>query len=391
MNRTEWLQETLKMRFMEAHAGWHSGRLTQEEAARLLGVSERTFRRYLCRYEDGGMEAVLDRRIGKVSPRRAAVDEVMALSDAYRARHDGWTARHYYTWYRRSGGQRSYTWVKNVLQQAGLVARAKKRGAHRKRRDRSPLPGMMLHQDGSRHQWVPGKLWDLIVTMDDATNEHYVMRFFDEEGTRSSFHGVGAVLTKQGLFSSLYTDRGSHYWYTPKTAGKVDKRRPTQFGRAMRQLGIEMIAAYSPEARGRSERMFRTHQQRLVRELALAGITDMQTANQYLQNQYLPAFNLEFAQPAVEPGSAFVPLAGFNISEILCEHFDRTVRPDNCVSFEGLLLQIPRQTYRCNFIRVSVTVRRYLDDSLAVFHGPRRLAQYTPNGLLINHDQRAVA
>jgi hypothetical protein len=233
------------MRFEEAYAGWQEGRLRQEEAARLLGVCERSFRRYIDRYEEDGLQGLIDHRVGQVSQRRAPVDEVMALTRAYGARHEGWSAKHYYQWYRRAGGKRSYTWVKCELQKAHLVAKAPKRGAHRKRRDRAPLPGMLLHQDGSRHEWVADQRWDLIVTMDDATNEHYAMQFVEEEGTRSSLQGVETVIREHGLFSAFYSDRGSHYWLTPEAGGKVDRRSPTQFGRAMQQLGIEMIAAYS--------------------------------------------------------------------------------------------------------------------------------------------------
>lgn len=368
------------MRFEEAYAGWQAGRLRQEEAAQLLGVCERSFRRYIDRYEEAGLDGLIDRRLQQLSHRRAPVDEVMALTNSYRTRHQGWSAKHYFSWYRRGGGGRSYTWVKRRLQEAGLVARAPKRGAHRKRRDRAPLPGMLLHQDGSRHQWVAGQLWDLIVTMDDATSEHYAMRFVEEEGTRSSFDGVASVIRAHGLFSALYTDRGSHYWFTPQAGGKVDKRSPTQFGRALQQLGIEMIAAYSPQARGRSERAFGTHQQRLVRELAAAGIADIDAANRYLDEHYRPAYNAEFAQPALEPGSAFVPWLGGALADILCEQFERRVGADNCVSFQSLKLQIPPQRHRCHFVKTTVRVHRYLDDTLAIFHGPRRLARYAADG-----------
>ena len=379
------------MRFQEAYAGWQAGRLRQEEAALLLGVCERTFRRYIDRYEEAGIEGLIDHRLDQVSHRRAPVDEVMALTSAYRARHQGWSAKHYYTWYRRAGGKRSYTWVKRQLQKAQLVLKAPRRGAHRKRRDRAPLPGMLLHQDGSDHEWVAGQRWDLIVTMDDATNEHYAMEFVEEEGTHSSFSGVAAVISAHGLFSALYTDRGSHYWFTPEAGGKIDRRSPTQFGRAMQQLGIEMIAAYSPQARGRSERAFRTHQGRLPKELALAGITEMAAANRYLKQQYLPAYNAEFRQPALESGTAFVSCAGTNLKEILCEHFERKVGPDNCVSFEGRTLQIPAQRHRCHFVKAQVRVHRYLDDTLAIFHGPRCLARYQPDGQLIEEDSQRAA
>ena len=211
---------------------------------------------------------------------------------------------------------------------------------------------MLLHQDASRHEWVSGALWDLIVTMDDANGEHYAMFFVAEEGTMSSFRGVGEVIAKHGLFCSLYTDRGSHYWHTAEAGSKVDKNNLTQFGRAMHQLGIEMIAAYSPQARGRSERAFGTHQERLPKELAAAGIRTMTQANRYLAEVYLPAFNAEFMVPSTEAGSAFVPYIGANLEDILCEQFERTVGHDNCVRFERLSLQIPP-------ILIAVTTSRH--------------------------------
>jgi transposase len=370
------------MRFEEVYYGWNESRLTQEEAARILGVCDRTFRRQIDRYEHGGMEGLLDKRLTQASFRCAPVDEVLEVSERYRGRYLGWNVKHFYRWYQDDGGKRSYTWVKNTLQSRGLVSKKPKRGTHRKHRDRSPLAGMMLHQDGSTHEWVLGKKWDLIVTMDDATSEHYSMFFIDEEGTVSSFQGVRDVIVQKGLFSSLYTDRGSHYWFTPKEGGKVSKTQLTQFGRAMKHLGIQMIAAYSPEARGRSERAFRTHQDRLVKELAFHGITDMDAANRYLIQVYLPAFNAEFMQPALEEGAAFIPWGGENLDDILCEQDERTVSADNCVSFEGMKLQIPVNQYRCHYVRVKVLVHRYIDGSLAIFHGPRKLADYNPKGKL---------
>ena len=391
MKRTELLQEIRKMRFEEAYGGWEAGRLTQVEAASLLGVSERTFRRYLSRYEEGGLEGLIDRRLEQVSHRKAPVDEVMALTASYRSRHLGWSAKHFYAWYRKDGGTRSYTWVKSRLQEEALVPKAKARGVHRKRRERSPWPGLMIHQDGSRHEWIAGLPWDLIVTMDDATNEHYSMFFVEEEGTLSSLRGVREVIESRGLFSSFYSDRGSHYWHTPEAGGKVDKQHLTQFGQAMKRLGIEMIAAYSPEARGRSERMFRTHQERLPRELALAGITDMAGANRYLHEVYRPAFNAEFMQPAMEEGSAFVGWIGGGLDDILCERFERTVGNDNCVSFEGMKLQIPADRHRCHYVKAKVAVLRRTDHTLAIFHGPRKLADYDQAGNVIPLSLKAAA
>lgn len=379
------------MRFEEAYEGWQARRLTQEEAARLLGVCERTFRRYLDRYEEAGLEGLIDKRLEQVSQRRAPVDEVLAVTERYRRRHLGWNVKHFYAWYRREGGGRSYSWVKNTLQRAGLVTQAVKGGTHRTRRERAPWPGMMLHQDGSTHEWVAGQQWDLIVTMDDATNEHYSMFFVPEEGTASSFQGVREVIVSRGLFSSLYTDRGSHYWHTPEAGGKVDKVNLTQFGRAMKHLGIEMIPAYSPEARGRSERAFATHQGRLPQELAALGIATLEAANRYLEEVYRPAFNAEFQQPAREEGSAFVPWIGGSLEDILCEQYERTVGHDNCVRFEGITLQIPPDRHRCHYVKAKVRVHCYPDGSLAVFHGPRKLANYEAEGRLKQDTIQAIA
>ena len=379
------------MRFEEAYEGWNGGRLTQDEAARLLGICERSFRRYVTRFEAEGLEGLIDHRLERVAQQRAPVDEVLALTEHYRHRHSGWNVKHYHNWYRKEGGTRSYTWVKQQLQAAGLVKKQSRHSAHRKRRECSPLPGMMIHQDGSTNEWVEGQTWDLIVTMDDATNEHYAMDFVKEEGTASSFQGVKAVIQKHGLFSTFYSDRGSHYWITPEADGKVDKEHLTQFGRALSHLQIRMIAAYSPEARGRSERAFGTHQGRLPQELKLAGITTMVAANRYLQDIYLPAFNAEFAHPAAEEGSAFVPWIGGSLDDILCEQIERTVGNDNCVSFEKLKLQIPADRHRSHYVKAKVKVHRYGDGHLALFHGPRKLADYTKEGNPIAQPLKQVA
>ncbi len=391
MKPTKVLQEIRKMRFEEAYEGWNEGRLTQAEAAQILGVCERSFRRYMVRYEADGLDGLIDRRLEQASNRQAPVDEAMSLTDEYRRRYMGWNVKHFHSFYKRTGGTRSYTWVKRRLQEAGLVPKLKKTGTHRKRRERSPLPGMMIHQDGSTHEWVAGQKWDLIVTMDDATSEHYSMFFVGEEGTASSFRGVHDVIEAHGLFCSFYSDRGSHYWHTPEAGGKVDKENLTQFGRAMKRLGIEMIAAYSPEARGRSERAFGTHQGRLPNELAAAGITCIEDANRYLREAYLPAFNAEFACAAQEDGSAFVPWIGGSLNDILCEQHERTVSPDNSVRFEGLILQIPADRHRCHYVKAKVRVHCYADGNLSVFHGPRKLADYNREGKTLTENLKQAA
>lgn len=390
MKRTQLLQEIRRMRFEEAYQGWRKSHFTQEEAARLLGVSDRTFRRYLLRYEEQGLAGLIDKRLEHLSYRRAPVDEVMALTTLYVTRYRGWNVKHFFSFYKKKhSGTRSYTWVKNMLQTEGIIKKSTRKGAHRKKRERALLPGMMLHQDGSDHEWVPGIRWDLIVTMDDATSEHYSLFFVEEEGTESSFQGVKETIEKKGLFCSLYTDRGSHYWTTPEAGGKVDKSNLTQFGRGMRHLGIEMIAAYSPQARGRSERAFRTHQERLPKELAMLGITTLDEANRYLKEVYIDAFNSEFVVASAIEGSAFVPCLPGSIEEVLCEHYERIVAKNNCVSFEGLTLQIPKDNYRCHYNKVKVRIHRYVTGQLAIFHGPRKLAEYDSKGqikVLLNEE-----
>jgi transposase len=372
------------MRFEELYARRQRRDLTMTEAAEMLGVTERTFRRWSGRYDAEGAEGLQDRRIGRASARAVPVDEALRMVTLYETRYTGWTVKHFHErWQQDHGGQRSYTWTKKTLQDAGQVSRAPRRGAHRKKRPRKPLPGMMLHQDGSTHEWVPGSQWDLIVTMDDATSTIYSAFFVEEEGTMSSFQGLREVIAAQGLFSSLYTDRGTHYWYTEAAGGKVDKTRLTQVHRALQQLGITLIPAYSPEARGRSERVFRTLQDRLPKELALAEITDMAAANRYVREHFLPAYNQRFAVPAPETGTAFIPWEGPSLAEILCVQEERVVAKDNTVRYQGLSLQIPQDPHRFHYVKVTVRVHEYADGTLAVFHGPRCLARYHADGRVI--------
>lgn len=371
------------MRFEEAFQGWVGGRLTQAEAALLLGQCERSFRRHVERYKADGLEGLLDKRLSQISKRRAGLAEVDRVVQTYKSGFAGWNVAHFHCKYRSEfNGARSYSWVKTVLQGAGLANKAKSRGKHRIKRERAPLPGMMLHQDASTHRWVPEQVWDLVVTMDDATGEHTSMFFCDQEGTASSFHGLGQTIARYGLFASLYCDRGSHYFTTPQAGGKVDKAHLTEVGRALKQLGIEHIAAYSPEARGRSERAFQTHQGRLPQELARAGITTMAGANRYLEQVYRQGHNREFGVPSTLQGTAYVAFLSGSLPDILCEQHERTVGNDNCVSFEGLSLQLPADDLRHHYVRTKVRVHRYVDATLAIFHGPRKLAAYDQQGAL---------
>ena len=295
MDRARIHEGIRQMRFEALLDRQEMGELSQAEAAELLGMSERTFRRWRDRLRDEGPAGLADRRLGKPSSRRAAVEEILRMLGLYRERYVGFTAKHFHEQLqKRHGYKLGYTVTKVHLQRAGLVIRAPKRSAHRKKRPRRPMAGMMLHQDASTHRWLPGvdRQDDLVVTLDDATSAIYSAFLVDEEGTASSFRGLREVVERHGLFCALYTDRGSHYFHTPKAGEKVSKSQLTQVGRALKQLGIEHIAAYSPEARGRSERAFRTLQDRLPKELALAGIRTVEAANRWLAEVYLSLIHI---------------------------------------------------------------------------------------------------
>jgi transposase len=382
MRRSEALQGVRMVRFRSVLTRYASDELNQIEAAEMLGVSERTFRRWCRRFDGEGEAGLLDRRLGRASPKRMPADDEAEIERLYRTRYQGFTAVHFHEHLTHDHLHRwSYTRVKQLLQAKGLLAKAPRRGVHRRKRPRRPLPGMMLHQDGSRHAWLAGQAaLDLIVTMDDATSEIYSAFLTEEEGTDSTFRGLLEVFAGNGLPLSLYTDRGSHYFHTPEAGGKVDRGQPTQVGRALAQLSVEHIAAYSPEARGRSERMFRTLQDRLPKELSLAGIATVETANAWLRETYIPSHNARFTAKAEQAGSAFAAAAGLDLAETLCVQEERIVGNDNCVSFGGRRLQVPESPLRPHFVKATVKVHRYPDGRLAVFHGRRCLGRYACDG-----------
>jgi transposase len=392
MGRAEVLQGVREMRFEALLDRHERGELNQQEAAEMLGIGERTFRRWRDRLRDEGPAGLRDRRIGKPSSRRAAVEEIQRMLGLYEERYGGFTVKHFHEQLvKRHNYKLGYTVTRLSLHGAGLVKPAPRRSAHRKKRPRRPLVGMMLHQDGSRHEWLAGQpALDLIVTLDDATSAVYSAFLVEEEGTASSFRGLAEVIDAHGLFCELYTDRGSHYFHTPKAGEAVSKRVRTQVGRALAQLGIRHIAAYSPEARGRSERAFRTLQDRLPKELSLAGIATIAAANRFIAERYLPEHNAAFAIAPEQAGSAFVPDENGQARAVLCIQEERRVGNDNTVKWRTLALQIPPSPLRPHFVRATVRVHEYPDGRLAVFHGPHRLADYDPKGKLC-HDTKLAA
>jgi hypothetical protein len=386
MRRAALLQDRRMQKFEEVLSLWDRGELSMMEAGELVGMSERQFRRYRDRYEEDGLAGLVDRRLGKPSWRRVAERDVLRALELYRDVYRGWNVKHFHEHMVRDHNfQWGYTYLKTQLHTAGLVAPAKKRGAHRRKRERKPCEGMMLHQDGSRAAWLSDRpALDLIVTMDDATSTIYSALLVEEEGTVSTFQALLEVFGTHGLPLSLYTDRGSHYFVTLTAGEAVDRGLPTQVGRALDRLGIEHIAAYSPEARGRSERMFGTLQDRLIKELAKQGCRDIDAANAWIREVYLPAHNARFARPAAVAESAFVAVHDTAILvETLCVQDTRVVGRDNTVSWEGIKLQLPESPLRHHWVKARVRIHEYPDGPLAVFHGPRCIARYTPQGMEI--------
>src|ERR1700756_4932993 len=371
MERTMKIQEVL-LRAMARKITWF-------QAAEILGFTDRHVRRIREGYEEFGYDGLLDRRRGQPSPKRVPLATVETVLGLYREKYFDLNVSHFHEKLKREHQiELSYTWVKAALQGAGWVARARQRGVHRKRRPRRPLPGMLLHIDGSRHQWFQDEGWyDLIVILDDATSQIYYAQLVEEESSWTVMAGLKEVIERKGVFCALYSDRGSHFWLTPKAGGKIDPHRLTQVGRAMRELGVEMIPAYSPQARGRSERNFGTWQRRLPQELRLRGITTREEANQFLRESYVAEFNRKFAVRAAQPESAFVPVGGKDVERIFTLQQERVVNRDNTISFANRVLQIERARWRGTLAGCRVMVCEHLDGWLSVYYGPRRVGLFS--------------
>src|ERR1700693_965893 len=357
-------------------------KITWWQAAEILGISDRHMRRWRERYEEFGYDGLFDRRRGQPSPKRVALAVVERVLGLYRDRYHDLNVRHFHEKLSAEHGiELSYSWVKQALQGAGLVARGRKRGVHRKRRGRRPLPGMLLHIDSSRHRWFQDERWyDLIVILDDASSEIYYAQLVEEESTLTVMAGLKEVVERKGLFCALYSDRGSHFWLTPKVGGKVDPHRLTQVGRALREVGIRMIPAYSPQARGRSERSFGTWQGRLPQELRLHKIASLEAANVFLREHYIAEFNRRFQVAAAQRGNAFLACRRRDLDRVFSLQFERAVNRDNTVSFQNLSLQIEAVRWRATLAGCQVTVHQHLDGTLSLTHGPHLLGRYTAEG-----------
>jgi transposase len=359
-----------------------AGKILWIEAAEIAGMSVRNMQRKRQSYVDYGYNGLFDRRQGKNSYHRVPMETAERVLRLYQERYFDLSVKHFHEKLGKEHGiELSYSWVKQALQGAGLVARKHKRGTHRKRRPRRPMAGMMLHIDGSKHRWFQDdRYYDLIAILDDATSEIYHGQLVEEESTRTVMAGLREVIERKGLFCSLYSDRGSHFFVTPKAGERVDKARLTQVGRAMKELGIQMIPAYSPQARGRSERNFGTWQNRLPQELRLAGITTVEEANRFLRERYIAEFNHLFAVKAAERGTAFRGCMRKDLDWVFSVQTERVVNKDNTVAIKDRWWQIEKCRWRYSLEGQTVTIHEHLDGSVSIRYGPHVVCRYGSDG-----------
>jgi transposase len=359
-----------------------SGEIHWFQAADILGWSPRTLRRWRERYVQHGYRGLVDRRCARPSPRRIAGEEVDRLLRLYRERYQGFNVRHFHQVARREHGATvSYSFLKQALQGAGLVQRRRARGRHRRRREPRACFGELLHIDGSRHHWLarrPSEWSVLIAILDDATKRVLYAQLWPGESTVAIMSALREVLTTHGLPMALYSDRAHWAFHTPEAKGPVNRQQLTQVGRALAQLGVEHIPAYSPQARGRSERLNRTFQDRLVNELRVAQVTTLPDANAYLRGQFIPDYNATFSCAPADPATAFVPLGPVDLEQILCHQEARVVARDNTVTLDGQTFQLARQPGRRSCAGLRVTIRRHLTGEYSIWAATRRLGLYPP-------------
>jgi transposase len=379
ISAAEW-ERTMKMQEVILRA--MAKKITWWQAAEILGISNRTMRRWKWQYEHEGFKGLLDRRKGKPNWKRVPAGETERILGLYRDKYFDLNVSHFYEKVTAEHGViLSYTWVKKLLQGAGLVKKIRDRKPHRKRRPRRPVPGMLLHIDGSHHQWFQDDRWfDLLVILDDATSEIYYAQLVDDECTRSVMAALRDVIERLGLFCALYSDRASHFFYTPNAQQQVDHSRLTQVGRAMKDLSIQTIPAYSPQARGRSERSFGTWQGRLPQELRLRRITSPEAANAFLNQEYIQQFNSRFTVAASQSGTAFVPVANRDLDRIFSIQHERIVNQDNTVRLANMVLQIEPTMWRSTLAGCRVTIQERMDKTLVISYGPHQVGRYTREG-----------
>ena len=365
-------------------------RITWLQAADIIGICPRHMRRIKKRFEKYGVDVLRDHRAGRPRRKRISIETVGEVCRLKENVYPDFSMQHFYEYVREQHKINiSYTWMRAVLETAGIVEKAPGRGKYRRQRERRPMTGMLLHIDGSRHAWLAGlPPRDLIVMMDDADGRILHGRFVEEEGTMSTFEALHEVLTSHGRFCELYHDRGSHFGRTSKAGEDPDEVQNGQVPRALKALGIRQIYARTPQARGRSERCFGTIQGRLPQELRLEGITSYEDANRYLAKRFIPKFNRLFAVAPAQAESAFVPLVGIDLTLLLSIQHERVARNDNTVPFNRVILQIPKTNQRPHYARCPVLVHEFPNDTLGISYQAQLLARYTREGDAIRQQKK---
>jgi transposase len=355
--------------------------LSWVQAAEIVGVTPRQMRRIRWRVEHYGQDAVMDQRGGRPRRKRIKAGTIELLCRLKRDVYPDFSLQHFYEHVTEKHQVKvSYNWLRLMLQEAGIVEREPARGTYRRRRERRPMVGMLVHLDASTHEWIADlPMQDLVVALDDADGRMLYARFFPQEGTASTFAALESVLRNCGRFAELYTDRGSHFCRSERP-GEVADEQHGQVSRALRALGIHQILALSPQARGRSERAFGTIQGRLPQELRHNGITDYAAANRYLEQHFIADFNRRFTVKPAQPESAFVKLAGIELELVLSSQHERVVRNDNTITFKNLILQLPSTRHRIHFVRCPVTVHQFSNGTLGISYQGRLLARYDASG-----------
>jgi transposase len=364
-----------------------SGQIHWIQAAEILGISDRQMRRWKWRYEKHGYDGLYDRRRKRPSPKRPPLETVEKVLRLYREKYFDFNMSHFYDKLRKEHSiHLSYNWVRLALEGAGLVEKRSRHDPHRKKRTRKPLVGMMLHMDGSPHDWFGnGTEYDIVTISDDANNEVYDIALVDEEDSHTCMSMIRNVVEKKGIFCSLYSDRARHFFVTKKAGEDVSKDNLTQIGRALQEIGAQHIPSYSPQARGRSERLNRTYQGRIPQELRLRGIKTKEEANKYLKTEYLKEHNKRFAIKPENTGSAFIPAPKtMDLDRIFCFKHERVVNNDNTISYEHRILQIGPSELRVSFAKCRVMVYEHLDGSITIGYGPHMIGYYPPKDLSTN-------
>jgi transposase len=356
------------------------GYLKVKEAGEILGLSERQVYRIKARVEREGAGGVIHRSKGKKRPRwlrRRVRDKIDHL---YKTKYRGFNLTHMTEFLNEEEGIKiSRESVRQILLEKGSYTKQRRYPKHRQWREPCSREGQMVQFDTSDHDWLEGrgpKLY-LIGGVDDATSKVAGAKFVLADGVRQNMEVFWGIVRRRGIPLSVYVDCGSNFKTTRHQSMEYQLKGEypsTQFARALEELGVRIIYAYSPQAKGRIERKFGVFQDRLCSELRLHNISTLEDANRYLWEKFMPKHNQMFSRTAKEPGSAYRSLPkGLCLKDVFCLKEERTVAGDNTISYQGKTFQILPNEYRLSFFKAKVEVHEYLDGSINIFYQGKKL------------------